>query len=46
MVPGAPSSSDSEVDRLVDSNFVDDPGWFEGRLHGGGGWIFVNIPQV
>ena len=32
--------------RLVDSNLVDDPGWFEGRLHGGGFWIFVDIPQV
>ena len=46
MVPGAPSSSDSDVDRVGDSNLVDDPWWFEGRLPGGGGWIFSNIPQV
>ena len=31
MVPGALSSSDSEVDWLVDSNKVYNPGWFEGR---------------
>ena len=32
MVPDAPSSSDWEVDQLVDSNLVENPGWFEGRL--------------
>ena len=37
MVPGAPSSLDADVDRLVDSNLVEDPGWFESRLYQGGG---------
>ena len=46
MVPGAPSLLDSKVDRLADSNLVDNPGWFEGRLYRGGGWIVVDIPQV
>ena len=46
MIPGAPSSSDLEVERLVDSNLVDNPGWFEGRLYRGGGWIVVDIHQV
>ena len=35
MVPGAPSSLNVELDRLVDSNLVENPGWFESRLYQG-----------
>ena len=43
MVSDAPSSSDSEVDQLVDSNLVENLGWFESRLYLGRGWIVVDI---
>ena len=46
MVPGTLPLLNLEVDWLADSILVDDPGWFEGRLHGGGGWIVVDVPQV
>ena len=40
-------SSGPEHNHLVNSDFVDSLGWFEGRLYQGGGWIcVVNSTQV